>query len=277
MALTLEQFGQLQKGTTHFCLIGKVTQTEDKGGDSIRFAIHAKEIVFLGEVYKPVPAVVSKFQATAGTEVDNATFQTVLDETLSRLNIKGGKWQGASVELFVVNYLAPEIGYIQRQGGRFGQAKIIGNEAEIEYRGSTSLLSQEIGEKTSRLCRYQLGDSKCKVNVATFTFPGTVTAVANRQKFTVSVSKPDGYFYRGQISFQTGGNAGLRMETQNNTGQVITLFQPMVKDVEVGDEIYLIAGDDKTLPTCHIKFGNAVNFGGEGPDMPNRERLYKFP
>lgn len=276
MALTLEQFSELQKGTTHFCLIGKVTQTADKGGDSIRFAIHGSDVIFGGEQYKPVPATVSKFQATSGTEVDNATFQTVLDDALSRLNIKGGKWQGASVELFIVNYLNPEMGYIQRQGGRFGQAKIIGNEAEIEYRGLTSLLSQEIGEKTSRLCRYQLGDADCKVNVASFTFEGIVTSVANRQKFTVSVAKPDGYFYRGRITFASGGNQGLSMETQNNAGQVITLFQPMIRDVEVDDEIVLVAGDDKTLATCHNKFNNAINFGGE-PEIPPREKLYKFP
>ena len=274
--MNLTQYELLQKGTTSLIMLVTVEAIESKGGDIFRLALHSRDVVFDGELYPAAYLQMSEFESKAGVEISNATFQTALASTFDRLHIKGGKWQGASVTLKIVGYENLSDGYIQRQYGRLGQSKIAGREAETEFRGLMQLLSQEIGERTSRLCRYQLGDGKCTKNTAAFTFTGTVTAVANKQKFTISVSKPDDYFYRGRITFTSGANNGLSMETQSNAGQVVKLFQPMLLDVSAGDTFSIVAGDDKTLKTCHEKFANAVNFGGE-PSIPDRERLYRFP
>ncbi len=276
MTMTSEQYLLLQKGTTSFCMLARIQASADKGGGVLRVALHSRHVVFENELYSAVPVEVSEFQSTAGTEIDNATFQTVLGSLLNRLSLKAGIWQGAVVELTVVDYLNLGAGYIQRQHGRLGQAEIIGQEARIEFRGLTQMLAQEIGERTSRLCRYQLGDQRCKVNLANFTFSGTVTAVTSKQKFSISISKPDTYFYRGRITFSSGLNNGLSMETTQNTGTLLTLFQPMFRTIAIGDAFFIVAGDPKTLQICHSRFNNAINFGGES-EIPERERLFRYP
>lgn len=277
---TLDQFNAYQKGTTSICMIAKIEATPERGGDIKRFALHAEDIEFDGETYEAVAFDVSTIQVSAGTEINNATFATMLNQAVSRLNIRGGKWQGAKVQLTIVDFNTLEIGYLERHNGRFGQATIIGKEAEFEYRGLMQILAQEIGDRTSRLCRYTLGGAKCTKNLEDFTFTGEVTAVGTgygaHQRFTINVSKDDGYFYKGEILWTSGNNDGLKMEVQNNDGQEITLLLPMLKAVQVGDEFSIIAGDDKRIETCHGKFNNAINFGGE-PCIPPKDKIFKFP
>jgi hypothetical protein len=88
--------------------------------------------------------------------------------------------------------------------------------------------------------------------------------------------QPDGYFDKGRAEWTGGNNDGLKMEVLRQVGDEITLFLPMVGDIEVGDTVNLIAGDDKSLSTCFHKFNNAVNFGGED-GIPKREDVYHIP
>jgi uncharacterized phage protein (TIGR02218 family) len=280
--MTTDQITALQKGTSSICMLAKLTAAADKGGFVIRIALNTRKITFEGEDYNPFPVEASEQEITAGTSVDNATFQTMLSDALNRLNLRGGIWQGAKVEIIKVDYLNLGIGAIERYRGRFGEATINGRQVSLEYQSLTRLLSQEIGDKTSHLCRYQLGvydykNNFCPVNLASFTQTGSVTAKTNDQKFTISISMADGYYYRGKIKWTSGSNNGLSMETQNNVGNVLTLLQPMYKTVQIGDTFQLIAGDDKKLSTCHNKFNAAIDFGGETEEMPTRDDLFKFP
>lgn len=278
MALTTEQYNLQQKGTTVFLWLARLTATAMQGGNVKRIAFWTRDVIFQGETYFAAPFDVSQFQVSSGLEVNNASFSTALADALSRLNIRGSIWQGAKTELMLVSMDNLSAGYVERHVGSFGDATLAGQKVEIEYRSNMQKLAQEIGERTSRTCRYQLGDSRCKKDITNFKFSGTVTNAIppTKQEFSISVSKPDKYFYRGRIKFTSGQNAGLSMETQGNVGQTLTLFMPMPGNIAVGDAFEIVAGDDKTIETCHGKFGNAINFGGE-PCMPNREDLYKFP
>lgn len=277
---TIDQFNALQKGSSTICMLAKIEAVPERGGDILRIALHSEDIVFEGQTYKAVAFETSKIQINAGTEINNSTFSAMLNQTVNRLNIRGGKWQGAKVQLTIVDYKNLSIGYLERHNGRFGQATIIGKEAEFEYRGLMQILSQEIGERTSILCRDKLGGFYCTKDISAFTFTGTATAVEagylGFQKFTSSVSKPDKYFYNGIITWSSGNNNGLSMEVQNNAGQIITLKLPMIKTIQPGDTFTIVAGCDKQLATCHNKFNNAVNFFGE-PCISEKDKIFKFP
>jgi uncharacterized phage protein (TIGR02218 family) len=118
-----------------------------------------------------------------------------------------------------------------------GDVTTEGEQAQSQYRGLMQLLNQEQGDRTSRRCRYQLGDADCTLNLAAFTFAGTIVGVTNSQKVTVSVSKPDGYFKYGRIQFTSGENDGLEMEIINNTGTLITLWQSFPGTIAIGNAI----------------------------------------
>lgn len=425
MPLSTEMQDALAAGTGFFITLIKIQATAAHGGDIIRLALHTKDYTFESELYKAFPFVTSSFQMKAGLEPDNATMTHILEGAFSRLNLVGGKWGGAKIIVSVVDAFNPAWGIARRHTGRLGEVTTGGYGAESEFRGLIQLLSQEIGWKTSGLCRYQLGDALCGIDVANFTLDGEVTAVTNNQKFEVLLSgatrmpglsgsyygglnfdvlvnnridptidftwtssypiaglgsdyytvrwegkvKPqytenytfsvehddgvklwvnslvtpiidqwgtsgdhssspialtantlydiklefvqqtlaskvklrwqstsqglqiipstrlfslpitsvaDDYWRKGRAVWLSGHNAGLTMEVWQNVADEVTLFMPMPGDIQVGDTLNLIAGDDKTLRTCWNKFNNAVNFGGED-SIPRREDVYHIP
>lgn len=95
-----------------------------------------------------------------------------------------------------------------------------------------------------------------------YTTGGTVTPLGGTS----------GYFDGGVITFTSGLNNGLSMEvTSYTTGQMV-LVQPMPYAVAVGDTYSLIAGCDKTFPTCRDRFANVLNFRGE-PYVPGVDSI----
>lgn len=415
------------RGTTTLTTLVEIVATSEKGGDIVRFCLHTRPLTFDGDVYEPVSFTPSKMQMRSGLQPDNATFVHLLKDEFDKRNIKGGKWQGATVRMMLVDYLQPELGYLRRHIGRIGEMKSSGKESETEFRGLISLLSQEIGDKTSRLCRYKLGDANCTKNLTDYTFSGVVDSVINQQRFTATYTTPtmqglkgdyyggtnfetlvnsrvdgpidfdwtssprpikflgntnysvrwtgvirpqysedyyfqvthddgavlkingvtvidewgttgthdtpvpvvgmtggndypitlefynlDGtsrillewrsatsipsyvtipssrllcgavmlnspdYFKYGKVSWKSGANAGLSMETLNNENDEIILFLKMPNAIEVGDEFDIVAGDDKTLVTCHHKFNNAINHGGEDC-VPKQDEVLTIP
>lgn len=266
----------LAEGTGFFVTLIRVTAKESKGGDVIAYCMHTRNIVYDGTTFLAMPFEPSKMSQASGVSVDNATVTHLLGEMFTRLNIQGGKWSGARIELLAVDLFNLADGPARRHFGRVGDVTTRGKEATTEFRGLMQMLNQEIGDRTSRRCRYTLGDADCTLDLAAFTFPGTVVTVYNNQRLTVTVNQANGYFKYGKIVFTSGLNDGLEMETINNTGSLITLFLPMPGLIQIGDTFDLIAGDDKKLSTCHAKFANAINFGGED-SIPKREDLYTFP
>jgi uncharacterized phage protein (TIGR02218 family) len=221
----------------------------------------------------------------AGVQPDNAQMTVLLDGAFSSLNIRGGKWQGARIEALVAHIEHPEYGPARRHVGYLGEVPLEGVQATPEFRGLMQLLAQEIGDLTSKRCRYQLGDEDCGVDVSLFTYPGVVGAVTHNQEFEVALQVPgggagfapaDGWFYKGRIIFDSGVNAGLEMETMQNVGSLLTLFMPMRGLVAPGNTVRVIAGDDKTIETCVGKFDNGINNGSEW-QMPNREDVFTIP
>jgi uncharacterized phage protein (TIGR02218 family) len=70
------------------------------------------------------------------------------------------------------------------------------------------------------------------------------------------------------VTFLTGANAGAQREIRlhGEDGQLF-VYDPLPFDIEVGDDVRLVAGCDKTLATCRDKFNNVINFRGE-PFIP---------
>ena len=276
MPISPEMLDLLDKGSSTFTTLIRVTAKPSKGGEVIAYTLHTRDITYDSTLFKVMPFEPSKMQQNAGTQADNATVDHVLGDLYSKLKIRGGKWAGATIEMGVVDPLHLSAGPARWVVGRIGDVTTAGPGAQTAFRGLMHLLNQEIGDRTSRRCRYKLGSSECGVNLASFTFAGTIVTVHNNQKLTVTVSKPDGYFKNGRIVFSSGENDGLEMDLINNDGQDIQLYVPMPGAVSIGDAVNLIAGDDKSLSVCHSKFGNAINFGGEDA-IPTREAVYRFP
>jgi uncharacterized phage protein (TIGR02218 family) len=206
--------------------------------------------------------------------VDNLDVEGILDAaSITEADIMAGKYDFAEIEIFMVNVTDLTQGIITHRRGWLGEVSVKNGQFVAEVRGLAQKLQQNIGEIFSPTCRAVFGDARCKANLASFTFAGTVNTVTSRQVFiSTALTQAAGYFSGGEVQWLTGANAGRRMEIKEFSNTQITLVLPMPNNVTVGDTFNAIAGCDKTIATCIAKFNNAVNFRGE-PYVPGMDKM----
>ena len=109
-----------------------------------------------------------------------------------------------------------------------------------------------------------LGDSKCSLDLAPFTFSETVTAVIDNSLFEITNTNTlasNGWYADGLVKWTSGNNNGRNMEVKNWTlsTTAVELKWPMPREIQVGDTLDIVTGCDKKLATCRDKFDNIVN------------------
>lgn len=118
-----------------------------------------------------------------------------------------------------------------------------------------------------RRCNHTLFDGSCRVNAATFSEIGTVTAVGS--KYVDATEFGDRATAESNAQFFALGRVRIGNEIRlcvSQSGDRLTLNAAFVS-ASIGDTVTAWAGCDKLLSTCVNKFDNLVNFGGF-PDMP---------
>jgi uncharacterized phage protein (TIGR02218 family) len=144
-----------------------------------------------------------------------------------------------------------------------------------ELRGISEALQQHQGQLCSPSCRAILGDSRCNVNLTSFSFNATINVVTSGGIFTANaLTQAAGYFTGGEIQWLTGANAGLKREIKEFSNKQIILALPMPYALQVGDTFKAVAGCDKIFSTCKTKFNNVNNFRGE-PHVPGTDAIMK--
>ena len=58
--------------------------------------------------------------------------------------------------------------------------------------------------------------------------------------------------------------------------RVIELWEPLRGDLAEGTSVRLVAGCDKRMETCRLKFNNLLNFQGF-PDLPGEDWVVAVP
>lgn len=202
---------------------------------------------------------------TIGTGIDNLDVIGTIDSPdITAEDLHGGLYDSAQVTIFYLNYQDLTMGHCVLMRGRIGQITSDNVSFTVEIRSLSQLLAQQIGRVTTPLCDAEFCDSRCKLNVATYTHTGTVTSVESRRVFTVSSFSAidDNRFQLGKCTFTSGNNNGKSMEIKYNDGGEIELQIDMPFDITVGDTISVVEGCDKLHSTCHNMYDNVINFRG---------------
>lgn len=249
----------------------KVTRTD---GAVFGFTTHDKPITLAGVTYEAETGLsASAAQAMAGASVDNLDVSGYLGSAaITEADMMAGVWDGAAVEVRVVNW-ADTSQHVVMQTGTIGQIKLTDGQFVAEMRSLSQALQQTVGRSMTRRCDAELGDTRCGVNLASYTVTGTVTGVTSRQVFAATdLPISNG----GLLTWTAGANAGRQMEVKSASAGSITMALPMAFDVQVGDTYTVTAGCDKNLSTCSGTYANAARFRGF-PHIPGPDVLYQYP
>lgn len=271
----------LNSGATTLCRCWRLTR---KDAVVQAFTDHDEDLVFDSTTFRAGTGFEgSELESRFGLNVTGTEIHGALAaESLNEADLAAGRYDGAKVELYLVNW-ADVTQRILLRTGHLGEVRREGGAFAVEVRGLAHRLAEERGRIFSASCDADLGDARCGVDLEHPLFKGEGTVVSVEGTSLLRVSGlhgfEDGWFTRGKLTFTSGANEMLAVEVKEHRfegGEVrLWLWQAMPEAIEAGDGFAVTAGCDKRFETCQAKFANAVNFRGF-PHMPGNDFVVAY-
>ena len=265
----------LDGGVTTLCHCWRLTRRD---GVVLGFTDHDRRLTFAGTDFLAASGfAASEREEEAGLSA--ATSEVAggfSSEAIREADLAAGLYDGARVELFLVNWADPsqrmllkveDVGEVTRAGGEF----------RAELRALSHRLSQPQGRVYARRCDAVVGDARCGIALVGFQATGTVTAVTDESRLSVSGLSgfAAGFFRHGRLAFTDGALAGTVAEIDGQDGAALSLWLPLSPLPAVGDRVTVTAGCDGSFATCRTKFSNSARFRGF-PHMPGADFAYSY-
>lgn len=160
--------------------------------------------------------------------------------------------------------------------GRVVNVKFLEREAEIRCEPVyTSIKRPVLRRRYQTTCPHVLYGQQCRLLSSGFVVQTNLSAVSG-VLITASAfgTKPDGYFAGGYMDWETGGVLERRF-ILSHTGATLTLNLPY-KGIPSNATVRAYPGCDHALSTCHNKFNNVDNYGGQ-PFYPSKNPFTGSP
>lgn len=217
--------------------------------------------------------------AVDGAEISGA----FSDDLLSEADLAAGRYDAAAVATWLVDWSDVSLRILIARG-TIGEVRREGSAFTAELRGLADALAQDSGRLFTARCGVDLGDGKCRVDLASSNFrrSGTVTAVEGTSILAASglSGLAAGWFTAGRLNWTGGANAGLAIEVKQHrivAGEVlISVWRAMPEPIVIGDSFVVTAGCDKSFATCRDRFANTANFRGF-PQIPGNDFVVSYP
>lgn len=257
-------------------------RVERLDGTILGFTSFDRDLTVDGVLYEADTTVdASSVRQSEGGGVDNLDIVGLINSArVTETDLLAGLYDGASVELFIVNWADVRERTQALISGTLGEITEREGQFTAEIRSLSQRLGQQIGQLTAPVCRVrEFGDSECippgdpltTLVLAAHQFTRTVSSVTSNLVIVFgSDTNIDSYYRYGRVVFSTGANAGFAREVKahDNSGStaIITLQEAFPFEVQAGDTAMLEAGCDRTLGRCTF-FGNTINMAAE-PYLP---------
>lgn len=251
---------------------------ERRDGVCLGFTTHDRDLTRDGLVYRAAPGMLpSAVSLTDGFDADALDIGGALSsDAITAADLDAGRWDGAAVELFMIDWEQPDGARVAVARGEIGDVAVTGNGFTAELRGPTALLERPVVEQTSPECRARLGDKRCRVDMAGRVRITRIAAVIDEEIVEVTDAAPGDAYAYGRLRWIGGANSGLESAVLSSAGVRLTLREPPPFAAAAGDLVEIAEGCDKALATCAGRFGNVVNFRGE-PHLPGLDLLTRYP
>lgn len=271
----------LKSGATTLCWCWRLTRRD---GMQLGFTDHDRALAFDGTTFEAEAGFdAGDISASVGLSVDNLEVGgAITSERLAEMDLGGGLYDDARVEIFRVNWQAPDERVLMRAGS-LGEVKRSGKAFTAEIRGISHYLQQPKGRLFQFACDTDLGSAACGIDLTSpaYRATGQVEEIRSARTFRVALSDSfdAGWFERGLATITNGAAAGFAAEVRAHAvtgGKVwLTLWSAPVVHIAVGDTFLVTAGCDKQFGTCRDRFANAVNFRGF-PHMPGNDFVTRY-
>lgn len=275
-------YEHLESGATTVCRAWTVTRRD---GQVLGFTDHDRDLVVRGVSCRADTGMTARaLQQTTGLSVDNSeAFGALSAAAITEADILAGRFDGAEVRAFLVNWANPEE-HLEQFRGSLGEIERSGGSFRAELRGLSEILNQPQGQAYLPRCSAVLGDVRCRFQTDQ---PGyfaelAVDRVTDRRvfDFTSFGGFDPGWFTHGRFEVLNGAAAGLvglvKADTLDGDVRRIELWQSVTAEIARGDRVRILAGCDKTAETCRMKFANFLNFRGF-PHIPGEDWLASYP
>lgn len=256
-----------------------------KDGQTFGFTDHDRPIFINGALCQPENGLsVTAINDGPGFAIGGGEVSGHLaGPALTPKDLAAGKWDGAEIRVYRVNWQAPHDHILLRRAF-IGEVTQEGNAFKAELRGLSHLLEAKQGRVFQKNCDADLGDDRCKVNLSNpaFRAEGNTLEGSSRERIFASglaQFQPD-WFAGGRLQILDGSLAGTSCEIsahlQLTAEAELHLWQSLPGDLPVGTKVQVTAGCDKHLGTCKTKFANVLNFQGF-PHMPGSDFVLSYP
>lgn len=282
MALSASFAAHLATGVTTVARCWTVNRTD---GEVMGFTDHDEDIVFQGITFRADTGLTATaLQQTTGLALDNSEgIGALSDLSVTEADLAAGRYDGAEVEAWLVNWADPADRHLQFRG-QIGSVTRVAGAFRAELVGLSEMLNTAQGRVYQTPCTAVLGDGDCGVDLAdpAFSAVGTVDTVEDRKLLTVSglSAYAEQWFRRGRLTVTSGAAAGLvgvvKADAKSGGLHTVELWESLGAEIAPGDTVRLDAGCNKRRSTCRDKFSNILNFRGF-PDIPGDNKLLSIP
>ena len=254
-------------------------------GQEYGFTDHDQTLRFDGMEFKADTGMTAlALDQSTGLSVDNTeALGAISDVSVTAEDIEAGRFDGAEVTAWLVNWADPDERWLQFRG-TIGELRRSGNAFQAELRGLTEALNQPTGRIYQKPCTAVLGDGTCGFDTSApgYTVEREVEVIEDGLvlRWSELPGFEPGWFERGRLTVLSGSAKGLwgliKRDENDGNMRIIHLWEPMRGGLKVGDRVQLLAGCDKRMETCRLKFNNLLNFQGF-PDIPTEDWVMAVP
>lgn len=209
-------------------------------------------------------------------------------DAITQEDLRAGRYREAQIEEQAVDWRYPMAGPIYGVTYWIEEVTFDGSQWNAKVSDISRWLRVSVGDVYARNCRYDLGDTGCKVNLAAITVSASVTTIDNQRKLfrASALTGADNKFQYGKIVWTSGDNDGLISEVKAYVSATKQLKLQLVTpfDFQIGDTFDIYPGCGKTTEYCKGTSGtqgrpwanNLVNFGGF-PTIPGTDKILQTP
>jgi uncharacterized phage protein (TIGR02218 family) len=258
---------RLTNQVTTLALCWRVVRAD---GVALGFTSHDEPLVVGGLRHASAPGM-SPSAVVQGdtTEVDTLDVAGALSAAaITAGDLLAGRYDGAAVALFLVDWTAPDAGQHLLARGRLGAVET-GDGPDAGFvatlLGPTAVLQKTLVERYSPECRATLGDARCRVDMRGRRHMGQVVGLE-----VAGLTVPLADLVEGHLRVIDGGAAGLERRIVAIENDTLLLAEPLM--LAGGTRVCFWEGCDRRFATCADRFGNAGLFRGE-PHVPGNDLL----